>query len=172
MFPIASALPSGSGVTFTNIPQTFTHLQVRIFGRVTGSTGGILYLRPNSDFSTSNYRSHTVYGDGSNTYSFDYGTGRNYLLFGMATDGTVGSGIFGSIIIDILDYANTSKNKTFKSIGGLDPNAAGGFISMYSGLWMNTSAVTSIAMDGLGNTLTTGSRVDLYGISTSNATGG
>ena len=69
MEPIATTLVGVGGVstvTFSNIPQGYKHLQVRIFSRSTTSTyqqsGG--YVRFNSD-TGNNYTRHGLYGDGA-----------------------------------------------------------------------------------------------------------
>jgi hypothetical protein len=73
------------------------------------------------------------------------------------------------IITDILDYTNTNKNKTIKSISGYDKNG-GGAVMISSGAWYNTSAVTQINCYESANSAQY-SRIDLYGISISSATG-
>jgi hypothetical protein len=157
--------------SFTNIPQTFSHLQLRVYGRTTTSaTSEFAYLRFNGDTSTSNYRSHILYGDGSIASSFDYGTGRNYLLSSYLTAASAPTGAFGCIVIDILDYANTSKNKTMRSIGGFDNNG-NGTATLMSGLWMNTSAITALEIGPFTGASVAGSRIDLYGITSSQVTG-
>jgi hypothetical protein len=45
--------------------------------------------------------------------------------------------------MDILDYANTSKNKTIRMLSGNDRNGSGDII-LISGLWASTSAINQI----------------------------
>jgi hypothetical protein len=68
------------------------------------------------------------------------------------------------MVTDILDYANTSKYKTVRTLTGIDVNGNGN-IRLASGIWMNSpdavSSITLTASSGNFNTYTTFS---LYGI--------
>jgi len=139
---------SSSGVTFSSIPGTYSHLQLRLFFRcsVTGSGSESLILRVNGDTGT-NYSAHRLYGDGTSAFSNGYTTstvGAATFLGDIARSG-VDNGGYTILIIDILDYANTNKYKTFKSFTGRDHNGSGR-VGMYSSLWLSTSAVTSISI--------------------------
>jgi hypothetical protein len=77
---------------------------------------------------------------------------------------TGGANVFGTFIIDILDYANTSKYKTQRGLGGADLNGSG-YISFNSGNWRNTNAITSISLTPLyGSQFAQYSSFALYGI--------
>ena len=67
-----------------------------------------------------------------------------------------------NFIIDILDYANTSKYKTVRIALGSDRNGSGE-VGLFSGLWQSTAAVTTIAIN-CGQNYTTTSQFALYGI--------
>ena len=71
---------------------------------------------------------------------------------------------FGAIVVDILDYTSTTKNKTVRSIGGLDNNG-GGQMYINSSLWYATpAAITQIDITPeLGN-FAQYSQFALYGI--------
>jgi hypothetical protein len=73
--------------------------------------------------------------------------------------------VFGAAVLDILDYADTSKNTTFRHLGGFDNNG-NGEIWITSGLWANTAAVSSIQIgpDGQNNDLSVYTTLALYGI--------
>jgi hypothetical protein len=171
MFPIASYTVTANNQTFnfTNIPQTFTHLQLRATLResVSAATQTTLYHYVNSDFSGTNYAIHTLSGNGSSVSS----TGpinQPYWYMENCQPGTTGlSNVFNSLIIDVLDYTNTNKNKTLRSIYGNDQNGSG-FVYLWSGLWRSTSAINQWTFTP---GFAIGSRIDLYGISTSTATG-
>ena len=51
-----------SSISFTSIPSTYKHLQLRISG-LAGAADAYLYL--NSDTTNSNYYMHSLYGNGS-----------------------------------------------------------------------------------------------------------
>jgi hypothetical protein len=134
-----------SSISFTSIPSTYQHLQIRLIARSdrTAINNDYLEMTFNSDTGAS-YSFHQLLGDGS-TASANSGTSQNNILVSrIATTGGSAS-IFGGILLDILDYDNTSKYKTTRSLGGADQNGSG-LIYFNSGLWMNTSAITSITL--------------------------
>ena len=159
----------GSGglasIDFTSIPSTYTHLQVRGIGRssATASTIDPLF-RLNSD-TGSNYRWHDLSGDGATASAYAPPSTSTYGdIAGWTPLNTATAGIFSSHILDILDYANTNKYKTARSLGGMDLNGSGGLISLRSSLWMNTNAVTSISIFPSSGSWVQYSSFALYGI--------
>jgi hypothetical protein len=149
-----------SSISFTSIPSTYKHLQVRWIGRDIGNALGYALLRFNSD-TGSNYSYHTLYGDGS-IVGVDTGTSTTYGVSGLY-GGT--SSIFAANVLDILDYANTNKFKTTRVLDGFDVNGSGGYLEFTSSLWRSTSAVTSIAIEPqAGKTFAQYSQFALYGI--------
>jgi len=151
MYPISIINVDSStaaSVTFSSIPSTYTHLQLRIMAKVTRSTYpiGELSAQFNSD-SGSNYSVHELYGDGSTVTAIG-GTSGTSMRWGNGTIGTTTGEQFGVMIADILDYANTSKYKTVRNISGTDCNGTvnsyGGRVGIFSNLWMSTSAINSI----------------------------
>lgn len=166
---IATSTPSAGAteLTFSSIPGTFQHLQIRCISRRNdaGSSIGTDLIRFNSDTGT-NYTWHRLWGDGS-TVTADGTTGASGIQFCRSTGATDTANIYGVAIADILDYASTTKNKTVRSITGRDHNNAGataGAIYLTSGVWLNTNAVTSITIWFNGNTIASGSTFALYGI--------
>ena len=136
----------GSGgasvITFSSIPSTYTHLQIRGIARATNTTNGIL-MRFNSDSSSSYWR-HFLYADGASISSNGYsGTSIEY-VYGTTSSQLASS--FGANVVDILDYQNTNKNKTVRILSGVDVNGTGGFLQFSSGSWSNTSAISSISL--------------------------
>ena len=144
-----------SSVEFTSIPNTYKHLQVRGIAKM--SSNGDIAATVNGD-TGSNYNRHYIYGDGSSAgagYEVTYGLEPAYV----GTSATA----FGVFVQDFLDYQNTNKNKTTRSLGGVDTNG-GGLIIMYSGLWRNTAAITSIKYEAPAATFSQYSQFALYGI--------
>jgi hypothetical protein len=173
MFPIASTTVGAGGVasiTFSSIPQTFTHLQIRGLGRGTTSfsAGLSFYMQFNSD-TGNNYGGHQVYGDGSTTGSNSNLTRANTIAGQVFADSSASSNVFGDVVADILDYTNTNKNKTVRVLGGFDNNG-NGRVSLSSSLWLNTSAISNIVISTDGN-LVQYSSFALYGINSSPTTG-
>lgn len=164
---IATATGTGSSgtITFSSIPGTYQHLQIRSNVLMTGNYGGNIMVRFNGD-TANNYSYHLLQGDGSSTFAT--GGANQNKMYGTYTNAMVNTAPTVSII-DIHDYANTSKNKTLRTFSGTDSNG-GGFgqaVSMNSGLWRSTSAITSITlfydMGGVGY-FSTSSTFALYGI--------
>ena len=126
-----------SAVTFTSIPATYTHLQVRALGK-DASIYGAIFMRFNND-TASNYSRHGLYGDGSSPAAFG-ASGAPYMNL-LSTP--VSSGGFGVGVIDVLDYTNTNKYKTIRSLNGWDNNGSG-LVMLVSGNWRDTSAISRI----------------------------
>ena len=164
---IATVTVGGGGVAnveFTSIPSTYTHLQVRIFGRTNRSdqNGDFFQTTFNSD-TGSNYSWHFLKGDGSSA-SANTGTTQSMMESNRVPGSLITASVFGTIIIDILDYTNTNKYTTIRSLGGFDGNGSGE-IYLNSGSWRNTNAVTSIKFTNSGSrTIQQYSHFALYGI--------
>ncbi len=72
--------------------------------------------------------------------------------------------IFGAGIIDILDYKNTNKSTTTRSLTGIDRNGSGN-TRIDSGNWRNNNAITSIQLiNGSSTNFVANSSFILYGI--------
>lgn len=133
-----------STITFSSIPSTFKHLQLRILARSNrAGTEDIFVVRFNSD-SGANYSRHFLLGNGSATSSFGQG-GETYILADASGGATSGTNVFGACVMDVLDYADTNKFKTLRGLGGIDTNG-GGYLTLISGNWRNTNAITSITI--------------------------
>jgi hypothetical protein len=141
----------GSGgstsASFTSVPATYSHLQVRVFGRGTG-TGNREYIaiRFNND-TASNYWWHGFGGSGSAASAETSGSTSTDLIkagFSVIPVADSAANIFGSAVIDVLDYASTSKYKTTRAIAGQDQNDTTGRLNIVSGVWRNTAAVNRV----------------------------
>jgi hypothetical protein len=154
--PIATVTPTSGSVTFSSIPSTYKHLQVRY--NFMGTNGNNINMRLNGD-TGSNYASHRLGGSGSSAGSFGI-TGQSSMELHGWFGGTV-SGNPNVGIIDLQDYASTTKNKTMRVFSGSDNNSSGS-VNLFSGLWLNTAAINSITIILVGTT--TGSVFSLYGI--------
>jgi len=146
-----------SSVEFTSIPSTYTHLQIRGFMKL--STADNLILRMNSDTGT-NYSWHYLFGSGS---AASVGAGTSDTSIISTYDPNVAN-TYAAIVFDILDYANTNKNKTTRLLTGIDTNG-GGNVAFYSGLWRSTSAITSLTFRTFGSyNISQYSHFALYGV--------
>jgi len=134
-----------SSISFSSIPSTFKHLQIRGIGRTTNSgTLGNPGINFNGDTNANNYTLHILYGDGSSASAYGGGAGSGTDT-SITTGSSAGASIFGVAVIDVLDYASTNKYKTVRSLTGADLNGSG-TIRLYSNLWMNTAAISSLTL--------------------------
>ena len=157
---IASATGTGSSdtITFSSIPSTYTHLQIRT--NAGDGAGNIINMRFNSD-SGSNYSFHWLRGNGTAATAGGSATQTEISYSGYARGI---SSIMGVSITDIIDYASTSKYKTARTFFGYDLNGSGA-VHLSSGLWQSTSAITSISLiNNGGASFSTASTFALYGI--------
>jgi hypothetical protein len=156
-----------SSVSFTSIPATYQHLQIRGIARNNSGTSGLAFIRTkfNSDATSGNYYGHYLYGSGSAVSAAAAAGQTNGAIAGFVGNNSNTASSFPTVIIDVLDYANTSKNKTTRALTGGDFNDVNGGVALISGLWMSTSAITSIEITSdSGTGLVQYSSFALYGI--------
>lgn len=148
MFPISSVtVPSGgtATITFSSIPQTYTHLQIRCIARATESApDSVGYTNFNND-TGANYVFHSTNGTGT-TVTGSSSTSQSRIMNLRTSGGTSAAGNFGVAVMDILDYKNTNKYKTVRTWSGHDENGVNSYLWFSSGLWISTSAITSISL--------------------------
>lgn len=138
-------VPSGGSATveFNNIPQNYTHLQIRASARSTYAGSGDGYKLNFNGVSGTSYSYHLLIGSGSSVTAAT-NTSAGFMITGDLPASTETANIFGSSYIDILDYTNTNKYKTIKALTGDNRNGSGS-IRFTSGLFMSTNAITSIS---------------------------
>lgn len=169
MIPIATSTVSSATatVTFSSIPQNYEHLQIRFLAqsnRASANSGDYFSVRFNSD-SGSNYNlGHQLLGNGSSASSYANGNNGTSLLIERITNYESVANAFTAGITDILDYTNTNKYKTVRSLLGYDTNSAYGQVNFASGLWMSTAAISSISISMVSAQHTQYSTFALYGI--------
>lgn len=133
-----------SSVSFTDIPQTYKHLQLRCLMRTsdaTGITSGTpLYL--NNDTTAANYITQRLVGQGSQVEANVETTNPGF-IWAFTTGGTSPANRFGTAVLDIADYTDTSKYKTMKVFTGFDSSGAG-YVGYFTGTWRSTAAVNRI----------------------------
>lgn len=159
-----------STVTFSSIPGTYTHLQLRASYQTSRGTYPLdkIFIRFNSD-SSSNYSCHNLKGDGASASSGAENSTQIVDADSSSTTAASGGLVFGPLIMDILDYANTNKYKTVRMLKGFDTNGTvsgyGGRVGLISGNWRSTSAITSITftVDNAAN-YSANSIFSLYGV--------
>ena len=135
-------------VTFSSISGSYTDLVYIIYNKSGGTNSK---LRFNSD-SGSNYSATQLYADGSSVSTL------RELNQTRAPSGTIGND--GMAIGHIMNYSNTTTNKTILSRSSAAPEATYATVA----LWRSTSAITSFKLYLAGQTFKNGSTFTLYGI--------
>ena len=146
-----------ASASFTVIPATYTHLQVRYIN-TTSTVNQNLNVTFNSD-SGSNYSWHRLLGDGASAVA-DASSTTTAMMIGRSGGNSTS---FAGGVIDVLDYANTSKYKTARSLYGTDQNGSG-LIFLSSGLWQNTAAISTLTITPASGNFAQYSSFALYGI--------
>lgn len=149
-----------STITFSSIPSTYKHLQIR--ANWAPSTGAYLKLNINSDSTGSNYYSHSLFGNGT--------TGGTSNLIGSSYPFVVMNGAVGvstnktaATVIEFLDYTITNKTKTLRALTGFDANGTG-CIELDSAYYAGTSAISTLTFGLSGGSFNQYTKFALYGI--------
>lgn len=162
-------VPSGgvSEIKFAGLPTggQYKHLQIRCIlkGTVNSNSEGATNFIFNDNVS-SIYTGHSINGNGS---SASVGGGGPYTGMGMGYmtgSGSNTTNTFSSYIIDVLDYADTTKYKTWRSLGGYDLNGAEGSVFFSSNSYMSLLPVSSVTLKGNGATIAQNSQIAVYGV--------
>ena len=148
-------------ITFSSIPATYTHLQLRMSARTNFAYATPIdtYIELNGDGSYTGYRNHRLSGNGTAATST---TSASYDVKNITPGASQAADVYSGVVVDILDYANTNKNTTIRYLGGVDLNGSGNVV-LGSILWPFTNAVNQIKLSADGSFLA-GSTFALYGI--------
>jgi len=155
---------NAASVTFSSL-GSYEHLQLRHNARTENAAGfGRILLQFNGD-TGSNYSEHYMRGY-STTVDAGGTAGATYINIPRLSGATNPATQYGSGIVDILDYRNTSKNTTTLTTAGI---ASSGYSEaiFYSGLWDSTAAVTSLLLTPGSGDFMRGSEFTLYGLNSS-----
>jgi hypothetical protein len=153
---------TAASVTFTGLGSysDYKHLQIRVTARSTGTLStGFMQMQANAD-TGNNYAIHALRGDGSSVTSYGF-SGENRFFTEQLPNASDTANIFGAAVIDILDFSSADKNTTVRMLFGKHETAS--LIGLYSGLWNDTAAVTSLRLF-IDNNFEIGSRFSLYGV--------
>jgi hypothetical protein len=152
----------GAGsVSFSSIPSTYTHLQIRYIARSNESTNNNIAYSFNSD-GAANYSDHTIFADGSSVSAFANANSSNPIFLALSNSARLAS-TYSAGVFDLLDYANTNKYKTTRILSGREDNSAGALL-FASGSWRNTAAVNNISLAPSVGSFVQYSQFALYGI--------
>jgi hypothetical protein len=157
-----------TSITFSNLNSTYgttyQHLQFRIVTRTLRSaTDDGLQITFNA--SGNQAATHQVWGNGSSvsTQAFPSNEPQQVAAYSLPSANSVAD-TFGSVILDILDPFETTKNTNVRSFAGKVGNTS--VVSLSGLTWYNTAAVTTIKFDSRNgnNGFAANSRFSLYGI--------
>lgn len=155
---IATLTGTGSGnttLTFSQIPQTYKHLQIRVVTRSANFSSNNFFIRINGNTGP-NYSFHSLTGNGSTATASGYSDGTGFTLYPDAE-----STNFTVMIIDIHDYREV-KAKTIRGFIGKDTNGSGS-VRLASGMYTGLGTITQIELLD-GGDFSTAAKVYLYGI--------
>ena len=150
---------AASNVTFSSISGSYTDLVIVYSTYSTANVADVL-VQFNGD-TASNYSVTILTGDGTSALSTRQSSQTQILADYYGSAGTT-AGVFNSAIFNVMNYSNTTTNKTILARSG---RAASGTDAI-AGLWRSTAAITSILLKlgGSGNQFAIGSTFTLYGI--------
>ena len=148
-----------SDITFSSIPSTYKILQFRINVRSTtgGSSDQSFFAQLNNDTGNNYYYARLYSYPASSGADHSGATYRMYAGITLNDGNTAGD--YGANIFEIVDYANTSKTKQTRQIGG---SSASQFFS--ASYWTGTNAINSVRFFLGGGDIKVNSTVALYGI--------
>lgn len=156
-------LSSAGNISFTNIPSTYQDLLVVLSVKNQSSVGQqncVFYV--NGDNATNKYSVTWLNGDGSSATSSKYTTSTGLFPY-IGTIPAGSSSIPASFVVHVINYANTSTNKTILSRGAADANGSGN-TTLSAAMYNSTSAISQILFGGGGALLGSGTTAALYGI--------
>ena len=148
-----------ASISFSSIPSTYKHLQFRMM--LKGTVASAALLVQYSGDTASNYNNHYLEGSGASA-SAGYDATSAMIIYGSMAP-TAATNVFSGGVLDILDYTNTNKYKTSRTLIGNDTNGAG-YIDFDSGLWRSTSAISSALFYPTSGNFAQYSQIALYGI--------
>ena len=155
---------SAASVTFSSLDTlaaSYKHLQLRMTmrGQYASDPESYFWMRING-VTTNSYAAHYLQGNGSSVSSGAL-TNMAGMWFGWGTN-NASTSKYGAAVVDILDFSQTTKNKTIRSLTG--EIGASNSIALHSGFFNSTAAVTSVTVYQPKANIESGSRFSLYGL--------
>ncbi len=151
----------GSGtITFSAIPSTYKHLQIR--GIMRGTSGANIVMRFNGDSNASNYTSHYMESNMTNVYGGRIGFGSYSGIFALSQQTTATR--FGCGIVDVFNYTSTDRYKVAKSQNINDIGTSSSLMNYNGGYWTSLNAITSITLAPTAGSFAEFTSYALYGI--------
>jgi len=156
---------STASVTFSNIPQNYTDLKLRVSARQDNADNNLIF-KPNG--ATTSITTKLLTGDGASV-----ATNAPTTPYGLVGQTGFTASTFGSAEWTIPNY--TSANYKSWSVDECNENnGSTSYLRLQAGLWSSTAAITSITLTaGSSGNFVSGSTFTLYGVSNGvKATGG
>ena len=149
-----------SSINFTNIPQTFTDLQLNLSLRTNSNLSySSALMRINGSISNSQYR--FLQGQGAAVFNATNTLGQ---FIGDAAISTSTANTFSNITV-LIPNAFSSNPKSYSADSVNENNATAALAEITAGVWNNSSPITSISIIDFDNFVYSEfSSVSLYGI--------
>lgn len=169
---ISTAYGTGSSgvISFSSIPQTYKHLQIRFASRDNGNTTRVQPLQIKYNSTTGYYYNHYFTGNGGATYT-DYFAQSGQVYLAYQPVGTSDTYRYAAGIVDLLDYSDTNTNPVLKCFTGFYRGASDNAnpqlydqVRLSSAKYESAIAITSITLYNGWGYFDTGTRFSLYGI--------
>jgi hypothetical protein len=132
------ASSTASTITFSSIPQTYTHLQIRATLR-NSNTNAYASISTASGTVTQHY----WYGSGTNPFVLGTSGGTDILSSNRSDSPSL---MYAPHIIDIEDYSSTTRNKVIRVTSGAVLTTSTGSLYFASLVTQNTNAVTTVTL--------------------------
>jgi hypothetical protein len=146
---------AASSVSFTGIPSTYKHLQVRTMFLYSNSGDNLVCSYNSGAFS--NVKVHYLFGNGATVTA-----GNDTSIISVNAGNT--STAFSVGVYDFLDYTDTNKTHTLRYLQGQDVNGSGVMV-LGSALATNTAAINALTFSFSGGAnFRTYTQFALYGI--------
>lgn len=157
--PIATTTlgSSSASIVFSSIPSTFSDLRLVVHAITTGS--GNMGIRFNTDTGT-NYSVTNLTASVTSSSSTRTTNANGAIVGGNSILSTSPA----SFIFDIINYSNTSYNKSFLTTINMNKGTTAGSVELVSGLWRGVNAISTVTLYLSLNSFNTNTTATLYGI--------
>jgi hypothetical protein len=167
MIPISTVTVGSGGasnIQFTNIPQTYTDLMVKVSAKTTRDSTIVLFTLTVNGSTTMTWRSLVSEGTTAGSYlQSAYGATTN-AIGGMPGTVSTTTNTFGIYEVYLPNYASSTA-KSFSADTAFEGNISGSYLWTVSGLITASDPITSLSMaPESGYTLSQYSSATLYGI--------
>jgi hypothetical protein len=152
-----------SSILFDNIPQTYTDLVIKTSSR-TNRAATYDYYKMKFNGSTTGYSERSLYGTGTNAAS-ENNNATSYAFNYIMDGSTATANTFSNVEFYIPNYASANF-KSYSTDAVQEDSQATAYQGLTSGLWSNTSAITSISIESAtgSNNFVQYTTFTLYGI--------